>query len=54
MNREAVIAAILHAYHHRTTGAAQKFSGPSSVGFTITGYLLNGKINTAYPIYRED
>ena len=51
MDRQAVIAAILYAYHHRTTGNGTKFRGPSGYGFTIEGYRLrDGAINTAYPI----
>ncbi|HVR95180.1 MAG TPA: EndoU domain-containing protein [Thermoanaerobaculia bacterium] len=52
MDRDQVIRAILNAWRHRTTGQAQKFRGPSGRGFTIEGYLLDGDINTAYPIYR--
>jgi hypothetical protein len=55
MSREDVVRAVLNAYEHRTTGASQKFSGPSGKGFTIEGYLLpDGRINTAFPIYRKD
>ena len=51
MDRQTVLAAILHAYQHRTSSDADKFRGPSGHGFTIEGYLLpNGAINTAYPI----
>lgn len=55
MGRADVVRAVLHAYENRTTGASQKFSGPSGRGFTIDGYLLpDGRINTAFPIYRKD
>jgi hypothetical protein len=52
----AVVAAILNAYAHREAGDAgdrgERFRGPSGLGFTIEGYLLDdGSINTAYPIY---
>jgi hypothetical protein len=55
MTRKEVIQAVLHAYQHGTSRNSAKFSGPSGKGFTIEGYLLdNGKINTAFPVYRRD
>lgn len=51
MSREEVVAAILNAYRRRTTGGAEKFRGPSGLGFTIEGWYQNGRINTAYPIF---
>lgn len=55
MTRAEVIQAILNAYQHRTSGKSVKFSGPSGKGFTIEGYLLtDGRINTAFPVYRRD
>jgi hypothetical protein len=55
MTRKEVIQAVLHAYHHATSRNAVKFNGPSGKGFTIQGYLLqDGKINTAFPVYRRD
>ena len=51
MRREEVVAAILNAYRRRSTGAAEKFRGPSGHGFTIEGWFQNGRINTAYPIF---
>jgi len=54
MDREGVIAAVLHAYQNRVTGDDEKFRGPSGAGFTIEGYLLGDKINTAYPLYTKD
>ena len=55
MTREQVIQAVLNAYKQRKPGTSYKFSGPSGKGFTIEGYLLSdGKINTAYPVYRRD
>lgn len=53
MDRDQVVRAILNAWRERTTGQSQRFRGPSGRGFTIEGYLLDGDINTAYPIYRE-
>jgi len=50
MDREAVIRAVLNAFHDRT-GNGEKFRGPSGQGFTIEGYFQGGRINTAYPIY---
>jgi EndoU nuclease-like protein len=69
MRREQVIAAVLNAWEHRTTGGSERFRGPSGRGFTIEGYLLPDgddrrerrerrddrvRINTAWPIFRED
>ncbi|MDP9121884.1 MAG: EndoU domain-containing protein [Acidobacteriota bacterium] len=52
LGREAVVAAIVHAYQNRAAGGGSPFRGPSGLGFTIEGYLLgDGSINTAYPIY---
>lgn len=52
MSREQVTAAILNAWRRRTTGGAEKFRGPSGLGFTIEGWYQNGRINTAYPIFQ--
>lgn len=53
LDRAAVVSAILAAYAHRQPGGDdERFRGPSGLGFTIEGYLLDdGSINTAYPIY---
>jgi hypothetical protein len=48
--RARVIEAILFAYRQgRRRG--DRFSGPSGHGFTIEGYVQNGRIRTAYPLY---
>jgi len=52
MSRQDVLAAILNAYRRRTTGASEKFRGPSGQGFTIEGWYQNGRINTAYAIFQ--
>jgi hypothetical protein len=53
MSRQAVIDAIVHAYRNRATEDSAKFRGPSGLGFTVEGYLLqDGRINTAYPIFQ--
>lgn len=52
MSRQQVVAAILNAWQRRTTGGAEKFRGPSGLGFTIEGWYQNGRINTAYPIFQ--
>jgi len=54
LDRNAVIQAALHAFAGRTTGDAEKFRGPSGLGFTIEGYYQNGRINTAYPLFNRD
>jgi hypothetical protein len=55
MTRKEVIQAVTYAYQHATSRNSAKFSGPSGKGFTIEGYLLqDGKINTAFPVYRRD
>ncbi len=61
LDRAAVLAAILNAFQHREAGGAggagaagaeYRFRGPSGLGFTVEGYLLDdGSVNTAYPIY---
>lgn len=53
LSRRDVIDAVLHAFHERTSGGAEKFRGPSGRGFTIEGYFQNGRINTAYPIFQR-
>lgn len=52
MSRQQVVTAILHAWRRRTTDRAEKFRGPSGLGFTIEGWFQNGRINTAYPIFQ--
>lgn len=52
LSRQEVVAAILNAWRHRTTGRGEKFRGPSGLGFTIEGWSQNGRINTAYPIFQ--
>ncbi len=55
MSREDVIKAVLHAFRKGKTDDRGKFRGPSGLGFTIEGWTLrDGKINTAYPIYRSE
>jgi Bacterial EndoU nuclease len=52
LSREAVVAAILHAWNQRTKGRNNPFRGPSGEGFEIEGRPLDGgDINTAYPIF---
>lgn len=54
MSRDEVVAAILHAWEERRDLGGDKFQGPSGEGFTIEGYTLDdGRINTAYPIYKR-
>ncbi|MDH3603782.1 MAG: EndoU domain-containing protein [Candidatus Tectomicrobia bacterium] len=53
MSPQDVIQVILHAFRKGKTDDRGKFRGPSGRGFTIEGWTLrDGKINTAYPIYR--
>jgi len=50
LTRAMVIEAILFACRQgRRRG--ERFSGPSGYGFTIEGYVQNGRISTAYPLY---
>jgi len=50
LTRPMVIEAILSAYRQgRRRG--ERFSGSSGFGFTIEGYIQNGRIRTAYPLY---
>lgn len=50
LTRPLVIDAILSAYR-RGQRRGERFRGPSGYGFTIEGYVQNGRIRTAYPIY---
>ncbi len=50
LSESDVVAAILAAFAH--AGGGEKWRGDSGRGFTIEGYFQNGRINTAYPIYR--
>jgi hypothetical protein len=50
LTRPMVIQAILFA-HRRSHRRGERFSGPSGFGFTIEGYVQNGRISTAYPLY---
>jgi hypothetical protein len=52
LTRQQVLDAVLHAWQNKTGGGSEQFRGPSGEGFTIEGYLLNGNINTAYPVYK--
>lgn len=51
LGREQVVAAVLHAWKAREKLPQGKFRGPSGEGFTIEGFTLDDRINTAYPIY---
>ncbi len=52
LSREAVVAAILHAWNQREKGRNNPFHGPSGEGFEIEGRPLDGgDINTAYPLF---
>jgi hypothetical protein len=53
LGRADVLRAIQSAWRGRTTGRAEKFRGPSGLGFTIEGYYQNGRINTAWPIFQN-
>ena len=54
MTPKEVVAAVLHAYRKGKIDHRGKFRGPSGLGFTIEGWTLrDGRINTAYPIYRS-
>jgi hypothetical protein len=48
--RPMVIEAILSAFR-RGQRRGERFRGPSGHGFTIEGYVQNGRITTAYPVY---
>jgi hypothetical protein len=53
LSREQVVAAVVHAWKKRQTFPQGKFRGPSGEGFTIEGYTLDDRVNTAYPLYDE-
>jgi hypothetical protein len=48
--RSQVIEAILLAYR-RGQRRDERFRGQSGHGFSIEGYVQNGRIHTAYPVY---
>ncbi len=50
LTRPLVMEAILSAYR-RGQRRGERFRGPSGYGYTIEGYVQNGLISTAYPIY---
>lgn len=50
LTRALVIEAVLSAYRQGQR-RGEIFRGPSGHGFTIEGYVQNGRIQTAYPIY---
>lgn len=55
MQKDEVIAAILHAYKYRVKGKRQPWRGPSGHGFQVQGYLnRRGNINTAFPVYTKN
>ena len=55
LTRQQLIKAILQAYHQDELEHPRKWRGPSGYGFKIEGYLLkDGRIITAYPLYRKD
>jgi hypothetical protein len=49
-SEDDVVAAILAAFGR--SGGGEKWHGDSGKGFTIEGYFQDGRINTAYPIFR--
>ncbi len=49
-SEDDVVAAVLAAFEQSSGG--EKWRGDSGAGFTIEGYYQNGRINTAYPIFR--
>ncbi len=54
-SKDDVINAILNAYKKRNKAKNEPWSGPSGHGFLIQGYLnRDGKINTAFPVYRRN
>lgn len=55
LSQAEVIKAISHAYKNRNKSKEQPWSGPSGLGFQIQGYVLrDGRINTAFPVYRKN
>ncbi|RXM53952.1 hypothetical protein DP134_13990 [Clostridium tetani] len=55
MTPQQVVNAINEAYYNRVlvSKKAPKFRGTSKTGITIDMYVVNDKITTAYPIYKE-
>lgn len=55
LSRKELIRAILVAYQKDELDHPRKWRGSSGYGFKIEGYLLkDGRIITAYPLYRKD
>jgi Bacterial EndoU nuclease len=50
MSNDAVIEAVLAAFHHRQIRPDGEFSGDSGHGFVIEGWYQRGRINAAYPL----
>ncbi len=50
LSREQVVASILNAFR-KARRRGESFRGPSGLDFTIAGYVQNGRIHTAYPVY---
>jgi Bacterial EndoU nuclease len=55
LTRSQMVQEIAKVYRNRQFTKGQKWRGKSSYGFEIEGYTLkDGRIITAYPIYRKD
>lgn len=52
MSREAVVAAVLAAFHHGRLRGDGRFIGPSGYGFDVEGWYERGRIVAAYPLRR--
>lgn len=42
---------LTHIFAGEINRRGEHFRGPSGYGYTIEGYVQNGRIRTAYPIY---
>ncbi len=50
LSEDDVVSAVLAAFEQ--SGGSEKWRGDSGKGFTIEGYFQDGRINTAYPVFR--
>ncbi|HEV2301352.1 MAG TPA: EndoU domain-containing protein [Stellaceae bacterium] len=52
MSGEAVVAAVLEAFHHGRLRGNGRFIGPSGHGFAVEGWYERGRVVAAYPLRR--
>ena len=53
MPPDAVVAAVLEAFHHGRRRGDGRFIGPSGHGFLVEGWYERGRIDAAFPLRRD-